>query len=91
MYWADGGHNTIGLTGSDTTWFLAEGFTGAGFNTFILLQNPNPDPANVTVTYMLDDGSNLTRSRSRSGFRHTSGQRYAHHRRTRHVLDWRWA
>jgi len=62
MYWAGGGHNTIGLTGSNTTWFLAEGFTGTGFNTFILLQNPNPDPANVTVTYMLDDGSNLTRS-----------------------------
>jgi murein DD-endopeptidase MepM/ murein hydrolase activator NlpD len=47
-----------------TTWFLAEGFTGAGFNTFILFQNPNPDPADVTVTYMLDDGSNLTRSHS---------------------------
>jgi len=62
MYWAGGGHNTIGLTGTSQTWFLAEGFTGAGFGTFILIQNPNPDPATVTVTYMLDDGTNLTRS-----------------------------
>ncbi len=44
------------------TWFLAEGFTGAGFNTFILIQNPNPDPASVTATYMLDDGTNLVRT-----------------------------
>ncbi len=61
MYWADGGHDTIGLTGASSTWFLAEGFTGAGFSTFILVQNPNPTPADVTVTYMLDDGTNLTR------------------------------
>jgi hypothetical protein len=61
MYWpngasSSGGHVTIGVQEPTTTWYLAEGFTGAGFGTFILIQNPNPVEANVTVTYMLQGG-----------------------------------
>jgi hypothetical protein len=67
MYWSNGegtigGHATVGIQQPEKTWYLAEGFTGAGFKTFILIQNPNSTPAIVTVTYMLDDGSVQTRS-----------------------------
>jgi hypothetical protein len=61
MYWANGGHNTIGLTGSSTAWYLAEGYTGSGFETFILLQNPNVGTATVDITYMLQGGGTITR------------------------------
>jgi subtilisin family serine protease len=57
MYFGNGGHDTIGLTEPADTWYLAEGYTGQGFSTFLLLQNPNPDPLEVTVSYMLADGS----------------------------------
>jgi hypothetical protein len=57
MYFADGGHNTIGVTAPTTIWYLAEGYTGAGFSTFILIQNPNGTDANVDVTYLLEGGS----------------------------------
>ncbi len=34
------GHDSPGVTGSAFAWNLAEGFTGAGFDTRILVQNP---------------------------------------------------
>jgi hypothetical protein len=67
MYWPNGnestaGHVTTGIQQPDTTWYLAEGFTGAGFSTFILLQNPNANSANVEITYMLQDGTTTIRN-----------------------------
>ncbi len=38
-------------------WYLAEGCTGAGFETWVLVQNPNDSPATVTLTYMTPDGA----------------------------------
>jgi hypothetical protein len=64
MYFPSGGHNTIALTHPDTSWFLAEGYTGAGFETFILIQNPGDTQASLDVTYMLDGGSSLTRQQT---------------------------
>jgi hypothetical protein len=61
MYFPSGGHNTIALTQPDTSWFLAEGYTGPGFETFLLIQNPGDTQASLDVTYMLDGGSTLTR------------------------------
>jgi hypothetical protein len=37
-------------------WYLAEGATAYGFETYILVQNPNTSPATVAVTYMTPDG-----------------------------------
>ena len=34
-----------------TSWFLAEGATGSFFTTFVLVGNPNPAAANVTMTF----------------------------------------
>ncbi|MFN8632701.1 MAG: DUF5719 family protein [Chloroflexota bacterium] len=59
MYFANGGgHGTIGVKTPGKTWFLAEGDSRPGFDTWILLQNPNEsDVANVSVTFIKDDGT----------------------------------
>jgi len=58
MYWNNrvGGHDSVGVTGATTTWYLAEGATAAPFQTWILVQNPGPGPANVRITYMTSSG-----------------------------------
>ncbi len=43
-------------------WYFAEGSTRAPFQMWLLVQNPSSDPAQVTLTYMLTDGT--TRSQS---------------------------
>jgi len=67
MYFANGAHGTIGVQSTDTIWYLAEGYTGGDFGTYILLQNPNPGEASVEVTYMLQGGGVITRSISIPG------------------------
>jgi len=67
MYWANGdniqaGHDSPGLTGTAFSWNLAEGYTGDGFDTRILVQNPNDVQANIEITYMLNDGSTVNKS-----------------------------
>ncbi len=56
MYWTGGGHCSAGTTASATTWYLAEGSTN-GYSTWILLQNPNENTANITISYMDEDGN----------------------------------
>lgn len=59
MYWngRDGGHATLGVAGGCNTWYLAEGCTDYGFETWVLVQNPNDVPASVTFSFMRPDGS----------------------------------
>lgn len=52
----DAGHASAATTPS-TEWFLAEGATGAFFDLFVLLANPSPTDAAVSVSYLLPDGS----------------------------------
>lgn len=40
-------------------WYLAEGSSAWGFATYVLVQNPNPDPATVTLTYMTGAGASV--------------------------------
>ncbi|MHB8893636.1 MAG: IPT/TIG domain-containing protein [Candidatus Geothermincolia bacterium] len=58
MYWDSrrGGHDSIGVSAPSETWYLAEGTTAWGFQTWLLLQNPNTVEANVNVTYMTASG-----------------------------------
>ncbi len=53
----DDGHNSIGVTQPADNWYFAEGYTGGDFDTWVLVQNPNPNPTTVTLNFMLDDGS----------------------------------
>lgn len=50
------GSCSIGASGPDRDYFLAEGTTAWGFTTYVLVQNPNDSVTNVTVTYMTPDG-----------------------------------
>lgn len=61
MYYGHDGHNTPGVNGPSHTWYLAEGYTGPGTDTWVLVMNPNPAPANATVTFMKEDGSQVER------------------------------
>jgi uncharacterized repeat protein (TIGR01451 family) len=49
------------LTRTATKWYFAEGATFGPFNLFYLIQNPNAQTANVTVTYLLPTGTPLTK------------------------------
>jgi N-acetylmuramoyl-L-alanine amidase len=65
MYFNDhdgmfGGHDSPGLASPGQRWYLAEGYTGGQFYTFLLLQNPNTVPARATVAYMLPKGAEKT-------------------------------
>jgi hypothetical protein len=56
------GHESAGVTAASSDWFLAEGATGTFFELFVLIANPNPQPASVTVDYLLTDGTTLTKT-----------------------------
>jgi IPT/TIG domain len=53
------GHESIGTTATATDYFLAEGAIGyaSGFTTYVLVQNPQSTPTNVTITYMTQNGA----------------------------------
>lgn len=48
-------HDSIGVTYTAEEWLLAEGATAQGFETFVLVQNPNPDPVTLDITFMTND------------------------------------
>ena len=64
MYWKQagrsGGHDSAAVPEPSKTWYLAEGYTGKGFDTYLLIGNPNAAIAPVSVIYMVQDGSFTT-------------------------------
>jgi hypothetical protein len=63
MYWTPEGstvrsvgHDSIGVVNPASTWYMAEGATKGGFETWVLVQNPNPGPVNVDVKFQTDTG-----------------------------------
>ncbi len=58
MYWLGrkAGHDAVGVTAPGRSWFMAEGCTANGFETWVLLQNPGDKPAKATITYMNEAG-----------------------------------
>jgi len=57
--WA-GGHVSMGANQTSTSWYFAEGFTGDGFEEWLCLFNPNPEPNLVHITYQTQEGANIT-------------------------------
>ncbi|MBK5093769.1 MAG: hypothetical protein JJE48_09690, partial [Actinobacteria bacterium] len=59
-YWDNGtgkaGHDTIGVTKATYNNYLAEGCTNYGFDTYVLISNPNNEVNDVQVTYMTPNG-----------------------------------
>jgi hypothetical protein len=56
-------HNSFGVTETATRWGLAEGRVGGarGYETYILLANPNTQDARVRLSYLRSDGSTIVR------------------------------
>ncbi len=65
MTWDQNGYGSHAergiLTRTATKWYFAEGATFYNFNLFYLIQNPNDQAAQVTVTYLLPSGAPLTK------------------------------
>lgn len=57
-----GGHDSLGATATSATWYLAEGYTGAGFDEYVLVQNPNTWGVIAALTFMKKDGTTVTRT-----------------------------
>lgn len=53
----DGGSSAQGTPAPAEDWYLAEGYAGAGFDTWILLSNPGPFTAEITMTLAPEGGS----------------------------------
>jgi hypothetical protein len=53
----DGGSDSLGVRAPGKTWFMAEGYTGGQFDTYILVQNPSDKDANVTMSFQVENGS----------------------------------
>ena len=51
------GHDSVGISTPATEWYLAEGCTAPGFETWVLVQNPNDKTAKVSLTYMTSKGT----------------------------------
>ena len=52
-----GGHDSKAATYPADTWFMAEGYTGGEFDTWVLIQNPGTVPAQVTLTFQVQGGA----------------------------------
>ncbi len=57
MYGGDWATASLGAREASREWNLAEGCTAAGFETWILVQNPGPGDADVQLTYMTGEGA----------------------------------
>jgi len=55
------GHNSAGVRLPSPQWFLAEGATGPYFDLFVLITNPNAQAVSVLATYLLPDGTVVTK------------------------------
>ncbi|MBU2686797.1 MAG: isopeptide-forming domain-containing fimbrial protein [Actinobacteria bacterium] len=71
-YQMKGGHSSPGSSVLNADWDIAEGSTAVGFTTFVLVQNPNTQPADVKATFMTADGvAAQTEVTMPAGSRHT--------------------
>ncbi|MBU1671740.1 MAG: IPT/TIG domain-containing protein [Actinobacteria bacterium] len=55
-YGNDGGHCSLGATSTDQQFYMPEGYTGGSFDTYLLVQNPGEEEAEVVVEFQLPDG-----------------------------------
>jgi hypothetical protein len=70
QYWPDPAstwyeaHNSFGVTALGQRWGLAEGRSGGAlsYETYILLANPNPSVVNVSIQFLREDGTTVTKN-----------------------------
>jgi len=64
MFWGEGtygGHLEAAVDAPSVRWYFAEGSQGF-FDTFILVANVSAEPAQVTLTFLVEGGPQVTRS-----------------------------
>ncbi len=54
-----GGDCTLGAPKASKTWYFAEGYAGSGFDTYLLLFNPNDQSIGLDVTYNPEGGASI--------------------------------
>ena len=59
--WCPGGHDVMGANFPRTSWFFAEGYTGAGFEEWLTIQNPGAEDSTVLITYYPTGGTPIER------------------------------
>ncbi len=57
-----GGHDVVGALAPAAAFYFAEGTCRPGFEPYICIQNPGPNPAGVNVKYMLGDGTSRSQA-----------------------------
>jgi hypothetical protein len=60
----EGGHASTAVPAGARDWFLAEGSTGALFETFVLISNPNASAVTATIRYLTPTGIARTEVRT---------------------------
>ena len=58
----DGGHDSVGVTSASEKWYLAEGYTGGSFDTYVLIMNPSEKPVEARTTFLRSDGHSSMRT-----------------------------
>ena len=66
-----GGTNSIGARSPSRRWYFAEGRTGRGLDTYLLIQNPRRAPTRVTATFMPGDGRRIRKTVRVNGYSRT--------------------
>ena len=57
-----GGSASMGIPSPSTKWYLAEGYTGGSFESYVLVQNPNAAAADLKFTFMLPGGRTVEKT-----------------------------
>jgi len=65
--WWEEAHSSIGVTAPATTWYLPEGCSAYGFETWLLIQNPNSGKAKCNITYMIEGAAPVTVAKEVAG------------------------
>lgn len=56
-----GGHGMMAVKAPSRTWYMAGGRTRDGYDTWLLVHNPNPAVATIRATFFVEDGPPITR------------------------------
>ncbi len=51
-----GSHDSVGILTPSSVWYLPEGYTGPGFDQWVLVQNPNARQVTVGVSFLTPSG-----------------------------------
>src|SRR5207249_3254044 len=58
----DGESTAVGADAPATSFYFAEGFTGAGFDEYLTMANPTQHPVDATVIYWFNDSTSQVQS-----------------------------